>query len=115
MAIPLAGVFVGALGAFVTKVFEFVYQFFAYKLARNIAVGAGAIVAAAALTLAMAQGIKAALLLARVAMPQTLATVTYFLPANINQIIAVAVTLGTVRFIWSWSMANLARFTRQTF
>jgi len=115
MALPLAGVLVGALGAVVTKVFEFVYQFFAYKLAKRIAIGAGAIAAAAALTVAMAQGIKVALLLARVAMPQFMASATYFLPANINQIIAVVITIASIRFIWSWSMKNLARFTQTVY
>lgn len=115
MPVPLAGVVVAALGAVVAKVFEFAYQFFAYKLAKRIAVGAGAITAAAALTLAMAQGIKIALLLARVAMPQFMATATFFLPANINQIIAVMITVASVRFLWSWSMKNLARFTQTVY
>lgn len=115
MALPLAGVVVGALGAVVAKVFEFVYQFFAYKLAKRIAIGAGAIAAAAALTVAMAQGIKVALLLARVAMPPFMAAATYFLPANINQIIAVMITIASIRFIWSWSLKNLARFTQTVY
>lgn len=115
MAIPFAAVVVGALGAVVTKVFELVYQFFAYKLAKRIAIGAGAITAAAALTLTMAQAIKAALLLARVSMPQFMAIATYFLPANINQIIAVGITIASARFLWSWSMKNLARFTQTVY
>ncbi len=111
MPIPLAGVVVGALGAVVAKVFGFLFQFVAYKLARNIAVATGALLACAALTVTMAQAIKAALLLVRVTMPQTLAVATYFLPPNINQIIAVMTTIATARFIYSWSVKNLTRYT----
>lgn len=113
MPIPLAGVVVGALGAVVAKVFGFWFQFFAYKLARNIAVATGALLACAALTVTMAQAIKVALLLVRVTMPQTLAVATYFLPPNTNQIISVMITIATARFIYSWSVKNLTRYTMQ--
>lgn len=115
MPVPLAPLITGALGAIVTKVFDFFYQFFAYKIARNLAVGAGAVAVAAMMTLTMAQAIKVLILGARILMPPSMAAFTYFLPANINQFIAVIVTVKLTHFIWQWSMKNLARYTQTVF
>lgn len=115
MPLPLAPLITGALGAIVTKVFDFLYQFFAYKIARNLAVGAAAVTVAAGLTLAIAQTIKIAILGARVLMPASMSAFTYFLPSNINQIIAVIVTVKVSHFTWQWSMKNLSRYTQTVF
>lgn len=115
MALPIVPLIVSALGAVVAKVFDFLYQFLAFKLARSLAVGTAAVIAAAALTLAMAQAIKIAIMAAKVSMPSILQTGLAFLPDNINQIIAVAVTIKASHFIWQWSMRNLARYTQQVY
>lgn len=113
MALPILPIVISALGAVVAKVFDFLYQFLAYKLARNLAVGVGAVVAAAALTLAMAQGIKVAVMAARVLLPPAYSAGLAFLPTNLNQVIALIVTIRISHFVWQWSMKNLARYTMQ--
>jgi len=113
MALPLLPLVVSALGAVVVRVFDFLYQFLAYKLARNLAVGVAAVIAAAALTVAMAQGIKLAVMAARVALPPAYGAGLAFLPANLNQVIAIIITVRVSHFIWQWSMKNLARYTMQ--
>lgn len=113
MALPLLPIVISALGAVVAKVFDFLYQFLAYKLARNLAVGVGAVVAAAALTLTMAQSIKVAVMAARAALPPAFAAGLAFVPPNVNQVIAIIITVRISHFIWQWSMKNLARYTMQ--
>jgi len=115
MALPLMPLVVSALGAVVAKVFDFFYQFLAYKLARNLAIGTAAVVAAAAMTLAMAQTIKIALLTAKVLLPPAMSAGLAFLPPSINQFLAVIITIKTGHFIWQWSMKNLARYTMQVY
>jgi len=115
MAVPLAGVVVGSLGAVVAKLFEFFYQFLAFKLATRLAVGTAFLVVSASITVTMAMAIKAALLLARVALPPHLAVATYFLPANLNQFLAVYITIASIRFIWAWSYKNLAGYTQTVY
>lgn len=115
MPLPLMPIVISALGAVVAKVFEFTYQFFAFKLARNLAIGAAAVVAAAALTLTMATTIKGLLVAAKMALPPAMAVGLAFLPSNINQVVALIITIRSTHFIWQWSMKNLARYTTQVF
>lgn len=111
----LGAVITAALGAVVAKVFEMLIKFFAYKVARNLAVGVGAVLLAGSLTVGMAQGIKAVVLAGRMFMPDFIAMATFFLPSSINWMIAAYVNVHLLHFIWQWSMKNLARYTRQTF
>ncbi|WP_153132875.1 DUF5455 family protein [Dechloromonas hortensis] len=113
MALPLLPLVVSALGAVVAKVFDFLFTFLAYKLARNLAVGVAAVIAAAALTLAMAQGIKLLIMAARVSLPPAFAVGLAFIPPNLNQVVATIITIRVSHFIWQWSMKNLSRYTMQ--
>lgn len=115
MALPLMPIVISALGAVVTKVFGFFFEFLAYKLARNLAIGVAAVLAAAALTLAMAQGIKVAIMAARVALPPAFSAGLAFIPPNLNQVVALIITVRVSHFIWQWSMKNLSRYTMQVF
>lgn len=103
------------LGALVTQIFTLAYKFFAYKVARNIAMFSVFIVVSTGLTLAMAYSIKALLIGARVLMPPFLANATYFLPSNLNLIFSLFVTIRLTHFIWRWSMKNFVKFTHQVF
>lgn len=109
---PLATVITGALGVVVTKVFEFFYHFLGYKVAKMLAVGTASVVAAGLLTATMAATIKQLVLLARVAMPPSMSAFTYFLPSNINVVLASIITVRMTHFIWQWSMKNLGRYTQ---
>lgn len=115
MALPLMPLVVSALGAVVAKIFDFIYQFLAYKLARNLAIGVAAVISAATLTLAMAQAIKLAIMAARVALPPAFAAGLAFIPSNLNQVVALIITVRVSHFIWQWSMKNLSRYTMQVF
>lgn len=109
----LSAAIMAGLGAVVARSFAFVFQFFAFKLARNIAVATGAAIIAAALTVGMAVAIKGMIVGVRMMMPPALAQATYFLPANINLVLAAIVTIKVTHFIWQWSMKNLAKYTMQ--
>lgn len=113
MALPIVPVLIGALGAVVSKVFEFFYQIFAFKLARNLAVSFGAIAVGGALTVGMIVGLKVLVIGARYVMPSTLGAATFFLPSNLYIILPLIVTARTTHFIWQWSMKNLAKYTMQ--
>lgn len=103
------------LGALVTQVFTLAFKFFAYKIARNIAIFSAFIVVSTGLTLAMAYSIKALLVGARVLMPSMLASATYFLPSNLNLIFSLFITIRLTHFIWRWSMRNFSKFTANFF
>lgn len=110
MALPIVPVLIGALGAVVSKVFEFFFTFFAFKLARNLAIATAAIALAGGLTVSMIVGLKLLVIGARYTMPSSLGAATFFLPSNIYIVIPLMVTVRTSHFIWQWSMKNLTRY-----
>lgn len=102
---------IGALlGATVTKIYDFFFRFFAEKWAYRVTIGTAFVLAASAVTVAMSVAIKALVWAARVSMPSSLGAFTYFLPSNINQIIAVYVSVRLVYFIWQWTLKNMERW-----
>lgn len=103
------------LGALVSQVFTLIYRFFAYKIARNIAIGSAFIVISGGMIVAMSSWIKLALMGVRVMMPPALAAYTYFLPSTINLFISVFIMTRIYHFVWRWSMRNFSKYCGQVF
>lgn len=102
------------LGAILPKLFDFVFKFVAAKWAWRITLGTGIVLAAAGVTIGMALAVKALIIGARVTMPASLGASTYFLPSNINLIIAAYITFRLIHFIHQWTLKNMERFFQQS-
>lgn len=118
MPAPLVGGLlwgIGALlGAILPKLFDFVFKFVAAKWAWRITLGTGIVLAVAGITVGMAVAVKALIIGARVTMPSSLGASTYFLPSNINIIIAAYITFRLVYFVYQWTLKNMERFFVQS-
>jgi hypothetical protein len=113
MALPIVPVIISALGALVTATFGFCYKFLGYWLAKRLAIGSATVALVSAATLAMAQSIKLLILGTQVVLPAKYAAGLAFLPPNLNQILAIYISVRITHFIFQWSMKNLARYTMQ--
>lgn len=107
---PLWSWLVGLLGAVVSSVATWLIGRVAFALAMRYALITGFLVAAGALFVALTVAIKAALLGARIAMPQSLGMLTYFLPPSIAQIIAFIVLLRVSTSIHRWTVNTMAAY-----
>ncbi len=119
MALPIAGGlfawFVGLIGLTATKAFTWFLAFFTYRTAVGLARAVAFILVAASMLVALSLGMKAAILGVQQTMPQSLGQFTYFLPANLNQIFAVVVTLRISAFLYQWTLRNVRIVTQQTY
>lgn len=114
MPAPLVGGALWAIGsvmgAFLVKLYDFLFKFVAEKWAYRTVFGTAFILAVAGLTVAMAGAVKAIVIGARIGMPGTLGASTYFLPSNINIIIAAYVSARLVVYVYKWTTANIERW-----
>lgn len=98
------------MGAFLVKLYDFLFKFIAEKWAYRTVFGTAFILAVAGLTVVMAGTVKAIVIGARVGMPGSLGAATYFLPSNINLIIAAYVSARVVVYVYKWTTANIERW-----
>lgn len=119
MPLPIAGGFfvwlVGLVGSAATAAFTWFATHTAYKMALHYARVVAFIIVAGSLFLALSLAIKAAILAARVAMPDSLGQATYFLPGNINTIFALFVTLRVSAALYQWTLRNVKIMTQTVY
>ena len=115
MALPIAGGFLGWLlglfGSTFTTFTMWLIGKMVYEKAVRVALVTAFLVAAAALTLSVSLTIKALILGAQIAMPNSLGLATYFLPHNLNQILGLIVTIRVSAALYRWTVATMAAYT----
>jgi len=107
---PLWAWLVGLLGSVVSSVATWFVGRMAFQQAMHYALVTGFLVAAASLFVALTITIKAAILGARVAMPQSLGIATFFLPASIGQILAFIVTARVSVALYRWTVRTMSAY-----
>ena len=104
------GWFVSLFASSITAVATWFMGRFAFETAMRYTLITGFLVAASSLFLALTVAIKASIIGARVAMPQSLGMVTYFLPASISQIFGFVVTLRVSASLYRWSVSVMSAY-----
>lgn len=107
---PIWAWLVGLLGAVVTNVATWLIGRVAIEKAFQYALITGFLVAASALFVTLSLTVKALIIGARVGMPANLSAFTYFLPADINNIFAVAVTARLSVAIYRWTVRTMSAY-----
>ena len=111
MPLPIVGgVFAWLLGLFTSTMgtlFTWLLAKTVYEKALFITITTAAVVVMASLTAALALGIKGAIMVARVTMPPILAQATYFLPSNINMVLALVITVRSAVFLYRWTVQTM--------
>lgn len=107
---PLWAWLVGLLGSLVTSVATWFVGRVAFEKAMQYALVTAFVVASAALFLTLTVSVKALVLGARVAMPQSLGLATFFLPASTAQIFAAIVTVRVGASIYRWTVATMSAY-----
>jgi len=119
MALPVVGGIgvwlIGLVGAVATKAFTWVTTFLAYRTAVGVARVVAFMVVAGALTVSVSVAIKALIIGAQVVMPSSLSAFTYFLPGNINQILAIIFTARVSTSLYRWTLANVKIATQHSY
>jgi len=119
MALPIVGgVFVwlvGLVGSAATAAFTWFVTRETYKAALHYARVTAFIIVAGSMFLAVSLTIKAAIFAARVSMPQSLGMATYFLPGNINTVLAIFVTLRVSAALYAWTLRNVKIITQTVY
>jgi len=113
MPLPVVGVFAWFIGLFTSAFTSFATWLVArmvYAKAVHYALVTAFVVAAAALTVSISVSIKAAVFAARIFMPEGLGNATYFLPSNINTIIALIVTIRVGHALYRWTVRVMAAY-----
>lgn len=115
VASGLGAWFVGLVGLTASRAFTWFMAFFTYRTSVGLARAVAFILVAASMLVTLSLAMKAAILGVQQSMPQSLGQFTYFLPANLNQIFAVAVTLRVSVFLYRWTVRNVRIVTQQTY
>jgi len=113
MALPLLGFFpwlVGLFGSSLGAIMTWLMARVVYEKALFLTTVTAFIIASGSLFVTLALGIKAAIFAARVAMPSSIGLATYFLPSNINSIMAIIVTLRVSIAIYRWTVKVMASY-----
>lgn len=113
-AVPFFAWFASLFGTTITTVFTWLTTKFVYERAVQIMLVSAFIVAATGLFLGVTLTVKAAVLAARVTMPPILAQATFFLPANLNQVIATIVTIRVARVVHRWTVGVMMAYLPQS-
>lgn len=119
MALPVVGgVFVwlvGLVGSAATTAFTWFVARETYKTALHYARITAFVIVAGSMMLTVSLSIKAAIFAARVAMPSSLGMATYFLPGNINTVLAIFVTLRVSAALYAWTLRNVKIYTQTVY
>jgi len=119
MPLPIVGGIaawgLGLVAATIQTVFTWMLTQFVYKTAIKVLVTTGFVVAAAAMFAAVAGTIKGGIIALRVFMPTGLGAATYFLPSNLNTIIAFMVLARVSITLYGWVATTMKRFSRTVY
>ena len=107
----LVGLFASVVGTFMT----WLLTHFVWRTAIKILVVTGFVVAVAGFFLSMTVGLKALVIGARLVLPTALQQVTYFLPANCNQVFALLITARCTVFLFKWSASVMKMYARTVY
>lgn len=111
---PVIGPFfawlVGLLGSVVSSVTTWLVAKMAYEKAVHYAMITAFVIAAFGLFLTLTLTVKALVLGARVAMPESLGQATYFLPASIGQIFGAIVTARVGLSLYQWTVSSMKAY-----
>lgn len=102
----LVGLFGSAIGSFAT----WLMQRMVYEKAIRYALITAFLVTASGLFLGVSLTIKAAVLALQYTMPASLVMVTFFLPSNINQILAAIVTVRVARTLYALTINTIRAY-----
>lgn len=111
MPLPIVGGlfawFLGLVGSTASAVFTWVVARQTTSIALHYARVTAFVITAGALFLSVSLAIKAAIFAARVAMPSTLGMASYFLPSNINTVLAIFVVVRVSAALYAWTLRNI--------
>lgn len=110
MALPVAGLFAWLVGLFTSTFTTFATWLIGrmvYAKTVHYALVTAFVVAAAGLTAGIALTIKAAIFAAQVSLPNSLGMFTYFLPANVNVIFGLIVTIRVSHALYRWTVTTM--------
>jgi len=107
---PLWAWLVGLLGTLFSTFATWLVGRFAFERAVTYALVSAFLVAAAAVFLTLTLTVKAVIIGARVAMPQSLGLATFFLPASIAQIFSAIVTVRVSMSLYRWTVNTMAAY-----
>lgn len=102
----LVGLFGSAIGSFAT----WLMQRMVYEKAIRYALITAFLVTASGLFLGVSLTIKATVLALQYSMPPSLALVTFFLPSNINQVLAAIVTVRVARSLYALTVNTIRAY-----
>ena len=118
MPLPAIGFFAWLFGL-VTSSFTafttFLITKMVYEKAVQFAFVTAFLVAAGALTVSISLSIKATIIAAQIYLPPAMAVATYFLPNNVNQVMALIVTIRVSVSLYRWTVATLAAYVPTKF
>jgi len=118
MPLPAIGFFAWLFGL-VTSSFTafttFLITKMVYEKAVQFAFVTAFLVAAGALTVSISLSIKAMIIGAQMYLPPAMAVATYFLPNNVNQVMALIVTIRVSVSLYRWTVATLAAYVPTKF
>jgi len=115
MALPVLAFFpwlVGVFASSLTALFTFFASFMALRYAARFAIVTAYVVAIAAITVTVALGVKAGIMQIQVSMPMSLGSATYFLPNNINIIMAAYFSMRISWYLFNWTKDRLTAYVR---
>jgi len=118
MPLPAIGFFAWLFGL-VTSSFTafttFLITKMVYEKAVQFAFVTAFLVAAGALTVSISLSIKATIIAAQIYLPPPMAVATYFLPNNVNQVMALIVTIRVSVSLYRWTVSTLAAYVPTKF
>lgn len=105
MPVPIIAFFpwlIGVFSSILTTLFTWFITQFAARRAVRFALVTTFLIAAGAMTVTVAVAIKAMIMQIQISMPGGLGEATYFLPSNINQVIAIYFTMRVSFYLYNW-------------
>lgn len=107
---PLAAWLVSLFGSVLTSFMTWFMARFAYETALKITLTTAFLVTAAAMATALSLTIKTAVMAAQVGLPSFLSGAVMFLPPNLNQVMAIIITVRIGKTLYRWTLASIAAY-----
>lgn len=110
---PIAAWLVSLFGTFLTSMMSWFMARFAYETALRITLTTAFLVTAAAMLTALSLTIKAAVMTAQVGLPPFFAGAVMFLPPNLNQVMAIIITVRISKYLHKWTLDAMRAYVPQ--
>lgn len=107
---PLAAWLVSLFGSVLTSFMTWFMARFAYETALKITLTTAFLVTSAAMATALSLTIKTAVMAAHVSLPSFLSGAVMFLPPNLNQVMAIIITVRIGKTLYRWTLAGIAAY-----